>query len=104
MIVKAFSLFDYKADIYMPPFYCGTLGQAVRSVVEAAADNRSTLGRYPQDFALMEIGQFDDVTGELLACNKHNHGMVSQLLNAAIREHQANNPQVPLEAPAKAAE
>lgn len=102
MIVKAFSLFDYKADIYMPPFYAGTLGQAVRSVVEAAADQRSTLGRYPQDFALMELGEFNDVTGELVSCNRQNHGHVSQLLAAAIREHQAANPQLPLEAPAEA--
>lgn len=95
MIVKAFSLFDLKADLFMPPFYSGTLGQAVRSVIEAAADQRTTLGRYPQDFSLMEVGEFDDVTGELTPVKKHNHGLVSQLLAAALREQRSANPELP---------
>lgn len=97
MILKAFSLFDSKADVFMPPFFCGTVGQATRSVIEAAADQRSTLGKYPQDFALFELGEFEDATGELVAFNKLNHGLVSQLLVAAIRAHRAANPELPLE-------
>lgn len=96
MITKAFSLYDSKADIYMPPFFCGTVGQAIRSVVEAAADGRTTLGRYPQDFSLMELGSFDDVTGSLTPERVHNHGQVSQLLAAAFRAHREANPELPL--------
>lgn len=96
MIYRAFSLFDLKADLYMPPFYAGQLGQAVRSVIEAAADTRTTLGRYPQDFSLMELGEFDDVTGQLTPGRIHNHGLVSQLLAAAVREHRSANPELPL--------
>lgn len=98
MILKAFSLFDSKADIYMPPFFCGTLGQAVRAVVEAAQDPRSTLGRYPADFDLMELGEFNDVNGELISANRRNHGPVSQHLAAMQRAYSARNPELPLEA------
>lgn len=96
MMLKAFSLFDYKADVYSPPFFVSTLGQAVRSVIEAAGDARTTIGRYPQDFALREIGEFNPVTGELVSTPGGMHGTVAQLLNAARAEWRKHNPELPL--------
>lgn len=64
MILKVFSLLDIKAGIYSPPFYMAAAGQAVRAVMELGADQGNQVGRHPADFQLVELGTWDDQTGQ----------------------------------------
>lgn len=65
MILKAFALMDAKVAAFSAPFYAQHPGHAIRMCMEAAMDRNSTIGKYPADFILYEVGSFDDATGEL---------------------------------------
>ena len=63
MIYKVYSVFDVKAVAFMQPFFSPTRGQAIRSVTETLRDDKSLLVKYPEDFILHELGEFNDETG-----------------------------------------
>lgn len=63
MIYKVYSVYDSKAEAYMQPFYCQSKGQAIRSFTEVSNDNTSQIGKYPEDFTLFELGEFNDSNG-----------------------------------------
>lgn len=67
MKLKAFSVFDVKADTYSAPFFFAATGLAVRAFKASVADRDSSLCKYPEDFKLVELGEFDDQTGVLTA-------------------------------------
>lgn len=67
MITKVFSVFDSKAQAYGVPFFAVNEGLAVRSFTDLVNDSRSTVNRYPDDFILYHVGQFDDSDGKLVA-------------------------------------
>jgi len=58
---------DAKSDLYMRPWFVQSSGVAIRSfsdeVNRDAEDNQ--LNRHPEDFALYEIGLFDDSDGKI---------------------------------------
>jgi hypothetical protein len=62
MILKVFSIFDSKVGAYMKPVFVISKGEIIRSFQEAVNDKsgNSNLAKYPQDFTLFEIGEFDD--------------------------------------------
>lgn len=63
MIVKAYSVHDFKSLTYSPPFYAAQDGAAVRIISDAARDPNSQLGRHPRDFVLYCVGSYDDASG-----------------------------------------
>lgn len=75
MMLKAFALLDMKTGAFATPFFMHHVGLAVRAVTDLAQDLNTTVGRHPGDFALVEIGSFDDNSGVLMACTPINHGL-----------------------------
>lgn len=65
---KIVSVFDSAAGVYARPFPVVATGQAVRDFsdeVNRSADD-NPLYRHPDDYALFELGWFDDNTGEIV--------------------------------------
>lgn len=60
MLLKVFTVYDSKAEAYLQPFYGKSRGEALRSFIEAANDKQSNIGKYPEDFTLFDLGEFDD--------------------------------------------
>jgi len=50
---------DGKAETFLPPFSVPTVGLARRLFGEAVNDKRTEIGKYPKDFTLYVIGDFD---------------------------------------------
>jgi hypothetical protein len=65
MNTKIYAIFDNKAEAFMQPYFATTPGLALRAFSDGANNKETTIGKYPNDFVLYEIGQFDDQTGEL---------------------------------------
>ncbi len=63
MRMKAFTIYDTKAKAYLPPFFLGETGQAVRHFTDAVNDGQSAFNKHPEDYTLFEIGGYDDATG-----------------------------------------
>lgn len=76
MMLKAFALLDTKTGAYGVPFFMAHVGQAVRACMDLGQDMNTTVGRHPADYALVEVGTFDDATGRLEAIAFEHHGTV----------------------------
>lgn len=66
MRLRAFAVFDVKSDTYSAPFWKNTVGQALRDFADIAQDKGTTVGRHPADFKLVQVGEFEDSTGEII--------------------------------------
>lgn len=64
-MTKIFSIHDSKAEAYLAPFFEATAGTAVRRFETAINDETSPFNKYPGDYTLFEIGEWDEQTATL---------------------------------------
>lgn len=62
-----YSIYDSKVKFYDRPIVMRNRGEAMRSWEQAANDEKTSICAHPHDFALMEIGEFDDQTGQIVS-------------------------------------
>lgn len=58
-----FSVYDVKAKVYSNPFPALNAAVATRDFEVSCNDPNLQMNRFPEDFALFQIGEFDDVAG-----------------------------------------
>lgn len=63
-MLKMFTVYDSKVEAYMKPFFMRSTGEAIRDFTDAvnASDANSVLSKYPSDYTLFELGDFDENT------------------------------------------
>ena len=66
-VQKMYSVRDAKTEIFSNPFYAKTHGEAERNFSMAVNDNNpnNMLSKFPEDYQLWYIGEFDDHTGKM---------------------------------------
>lgn len=64
--MKLYSIFDAKANTYCAPFECVSNGVAIRQLMDLVSDAKTTVSKYPEDFSLYFVGDFDTDNGQLL--------------------------------------
>ena len=62
---KIFSIYDEKAQAYLPPFFLPTVGMAKRAFADCCNSDSHQFGKHPADFTLFELGEFDDAHGDI---------------------------------------
>ena len=70
MVLKTFTIRDSKGEFYSPPFFQKTHGEAERSFKQLVQDQQSQVSKFPEDYDLYYIGEFDDNTGKLIVTGK----------------------------------
>lgn len=67
MIHKIVSIYDVKSECFGAPVFVKATGEAIRSFGEAVNDDKkeNNFAKWPADFSLFLIGEFDDSTGEV---------------------------------------
>lgn len=60
MILKIFTVYDSKVESYFPPFFERSKGGALRAFEQSCNDASHIFSKYPQDYCLFEIGEYDD--------------------------------------------
>lgn len=65
MTHKIFTVYDSKAEAYLPPMFLHTKGLAIRSFTQAVNSAGHDFNKYAADFTLMEIGEWDDNDGKI---------------------------------------
>ncbi len=76
MILKIYSVYDSKAEAFLPPFFQATKAMAIRIFENVANDPKHQFGANPADYTLFEIGQFDDESAKIEAHKTpHNIGL-----------------------------
>lgn len=65
MKTKIYSIYDSKAEAYNQPIFVQTKGQALRAFTDEANNPDSNICRHAADFTLFEIGEYDQLTGNI---------------------------------------
>lgn len=63
MILRAYSIRDQKSEIFNSPFFKNTHGEAERDFRTLVNDDKSTVNKFPEDFDLYYVGDYDNNTG-----------------------------------------
>lgn len=66
MRVKVYSIYDCKTEAYLQPIYAQSKGAVIRSFSEAVNDPKTNFAKYPEDFTLFELGDWDDLNAEFI--------------------------------------
>jgi len=67
------SVYDSKVKYFSPPMLYKNRGEALRGWEEAVNDVKSTIAKYPADFTIMEIGEWNDDDGAYVAHAVHQN-------------------------------
>lgn len=68
MNVQIFSIYDSKAEAFLPPFYMRNKGEALRafeSTVKDKENKNNQIAAYPADYSLVLIGTLNQLSGEI---------------------------------------
>ncbi len=67
-----YSIFDRKAEIYLPPFMESANGTAIRKLQDMVADTNpnNVLHHHAQDFDLVKLADFGEISGSIKPINK----------------------------------
>lgn len=68
--MKIFTVHDARAEAYLPPFYMRTKGEAIRAFETTVKDTNSQFNKYPQDYTLVELGEFDESSATITSLPK----------------------------------
>lgn len=60
-----YSVYDMAAKVWNPPQVLPTDAVAIRQMMEACTRPDSVFAKHPKDFALFQVGEWDDVAGEM---------------------------------------
>lgn len=60
MTQELFAIYDNKASFYMTPWPCRNVGIARREFGSACANSESAMGKFPADYVLYQIGEYND--------------------------------------------
>lgn len=70
MIMQMFSIFDVKAKAYTQPFFMPQKGQALRDFDGVVNNEQTPVNKYPEDFSLYKLGEFDNISGKVVSLNQ----------------------------------
>lgn len=81
-----FSVYDSKAEAYLPPFVANTEAVAIRMVAASTLDPNSDMHRFGADYTLFHIGEWDEDAGLVALNDAHiNLGTALSIMGAAAR-------------------
>ena len=60
-----FTVFDVKAEAYLPPFFLPNESMAMRIFSDMAGDTDHQFGKHPEDYTLFKLGEFDDNSSKI---------------------------------------
>lgn len=67
MKLLCFTVYDRAVQSYLPPFYCRSLGEAIRSFTDAVNNDEHQFAKHLMDYSLHACGEFDDVAGQFVS-------------------------------------
>lgn len=70
-MLKVFTYFDSKAEVYGKPVLFRSKGEALRMWQDVANDKQTAIGQHPEDYTLFEIAEFDENKGNIIPKKAH---------------------------------
>lgn len=88
MIRSIYSVYDLKAKTFCNPFVMENDDCALREFATAANDKNSTVGKYPFDYCLYRVAQFDFELGTMQSVQPVSLGIAAGYVVQTIEENQ----------------
>lgn len=88
-MTKVFAIRDVKADGYSALHVAPSVGVSVRNFSDVVNNRESSMNRYPEDFQLYELGEWDQTSG-LIVC----HSVPKYIMSAT--ECKTRTPEMPI--------
>lgn len=63
MKVQMFTIYDKKMQIHQQPFVAINRATMMRTIADGLKRNDSMMSRFPVDYEIYKIGEFDETTG-----------------------------------------
>lgn len=82
-----FTIYDQKAEAYIPPFFLPTIGMAKRSFSECVNSESHQFGKFPEDYTLFLVGNFDDNNAEFNVHAPKSQGNGVEFINPDPERH-----------------
>jgi len=73
MNLRAYSIRDAKCEIFHPPWYAKTHGEAERIFAQSVNDEKTMLSKFPEDFDLYFVGEYDETSGVFRSLDTPQH-------------------------------
>ena len=70
---RMYSIRDSKGEIFNPPFFKHTHGEAERDFHQLCKDEKSMVAKYPEDYDLYYLGTYDNVSGKMDCLDTPQH-------------------------------
>ena len=64
--MKVFTIFDSKVGAYLPPMFFRSRGEAIRVFETLTNESGHQFNKYPGDYSLFELGDYDDLTAKFV--------------------------------------
>lgn len=85
--MKYFTLFDRKSGAYSPEIFgCRSMPEAVRSVALACDAGKGPVAKFPADFDLYQIGEFDSNAGVMIPATQQGPLFI-QAVSSIVSEY-----------------
>lgn len=78
MTINMFTVYDSAAERFLDPFHAPTAQVAIRVFSEAANKDGHQFQKFPGDYTLFHIGEFDPDKGELVPMTPRSLGTALQ--------------------------
>lgn len=104
MKTQLFTIYDEKAEAFLPPFTCGSEGIAKRAFADCVNSQTHQFGKHPQDYTLFWVGDFYDHDGSIVVASRKSLGNGVEFIapdladtpeeltrdqsNASVQQHQ----------------
>lgn len=76
-----FTVFDTKAETFMPPFFVPSRGLAIRAFEDCINSKEHHFGQHPADYTLFYLGYFDTDVGKFGEPEKTSVGNGVEFVN-----------------------
>lgn len=89
MKIKIYTVHDSKAKLFNKPFTSQNNATATRAFAYACNDPEHEFCRFPQDFTLFEVGEFNTDTGAVKRMVANSLGLAASFVNPDFPETAA---------------
>lgn len=83
-----FTIYDSKADAYLPPFFLHQKAMAIRAFTDSVNNPESSISLHPADYTLFHLGEFDDNSAEITIATKTQMGNGIEFVKSPTETNQ----------------
>jgi len=80
---KIFSVYDLKAQAYLPLFTAPTIAVGMRVFSDVVTQPGHIFGKYHADYMLYCVGDFDQATGRVTPCDPQHVAIATDFIKEA---------------------